>query len=302
MVSHGISLPPAVSGERREAQRRAGRLSYYTAGTGSPLLLIHSINAAGSVYEVNPIFEHFKATHRVYAPDLPGFGFSDRSDRAYTVRLYVDAIHDMLDLIEAETSGAPVDVLALSLSSEFVARAATERSARFRSLAFVTPTGFNRGADRLRGPSGSTREVPGLYRTFTFPLWGQGLYNLLVSRRSIRFFLQNTFGTRSIDAGLLEYAYLTAHQPGAKNAPFAFVSGRLFSGDIREIYEQITRPVWMPHATRGDFRDFSEADWARARDNWTVQSFNSGALPFFEQPESFFEAFARFLAKPAGAL
>jgi hypothetical protein len=45
-------LPPAVSGERRNLQTPERRLSYYAAGPASatyaPLLLIHSINAAGS--------------------------------------------------------------------------------------------------------------------------------------------------------------------------------------------------------------------------------------------------------------
>ena len=71
-----ISLPVAVSAERLEVNERAGRLSYYVAGGGPPALVLHSINAAGSAYEVKPIFEVLSTTHRVYAPDLPGFGHS----------------------------------------------------------------------------------------------------------------------------------------------------------------------------------------------------------------------------------
>ena len=43
----------------RGARSTAGRagLSYYVAGAGAPMLLVHSINAAGSAYEVKPIFE-----------------------------------------------------------------------------------------------------------------------------------------------------------------------------------------------------------------------------------------------------
>ncbi len=81
---------------RRDARSGAlpERLSYYVAGNGPPLLLVHSINAAASAYEVRPIFERMVATNRVYAVDLPGFGFSDRSKREYTPRLYTDAIHE----------------------------------------------------------------------------------------------------------------------------------------------------------------------------------------------------------------
>ena len=296
-VRHDVPLPAAVEGERRERSGRSGRLSYYVAGDGPPMLLLHSINAAASAYEVKPVFEHVRARHRVYAPDLPGFGFSDRSSRDYNIRLYVDAVHDMLDEIAAENGAAPVDALAVSLASEFLARAAVESPERFRTLTLVTPTGFARGSSRLRGDPAGSREIPGLYATFTFPLWTRAFYDLLVSKRSVRYFLQRTYGSREVDEGMVEYDHATAHQPGARHAPYAFVSGRLFSRDIRSVYEQLALPVWMPHATRGDFRDFSEADWARTRPGWSVQPFDTGALPHFEQPVQFMAALDRFLAQ-----
>lgn len=263
------------------------------------MLLVHSINAAASAYEVGPIFDWAVNHHRVYAVDLPGFGFSDRSDRAYTPRLYTDAVHDMLDAIAGEGGDdRPVDALAISLGSEFLARAVTEAPERFRTLSLVTPTGFQKGAGKLRGSPGETREVPGLYRFFTFRLWSQAIYDTLVSRPSIRYFLRKTFGSDNYDRGLAAYDYLTSHQPGAKNAPYAFVSGRLFSKDIRNVYERLTLPVWMPHGTKGDFGDFSEADWVRSRPNWRVDPFETGALPHFERPREFMTHYELFLAEP----
>ena len=297
-------LTPAVDGERREYTGRAGPQSCYVGGPrqGAPLLLVHSINAAASAYEVKPVYDWAVARgRRVYAPDLPGFGFSDRSARDYGIRLYTDAVLDALDQIAADTGPKAVDALALSLGSEFLARAAVEAPGRLRSLALVTPTGFSRGSDRLRGAPGTSRELPGLRVTFdgsvSGPLWGQALFDLLVSRRSIRYFLQRTYGGQDIDAGLWEYAYLTAHQPGARHAPFAFLSARLFARDIRAIYEQLSLPVWVPHATRGDFRDFSTSGWASARANWRFLPMPTGAMPHFEQPAQFFAHYEAFLAQ-----
>jgi pimeloyl-ACP methyl ester carboxylesterase len=295
------ALPPAVSGERRTFTGRAGPLSTYVAGTGAPLLLVHSINAAGSAYEVSPIFERMKGSRRVYAPDLPGFGFSDRSDRLYSPRLYTDAIHDMLDQIAVEAGGAPVDALALSLSGEFLARAAVEKPERFRTLTLVTPTGFEKGAHLRRGPDDANREIPGVYRVLTVPLWSQGLYGLLVSRVSIRYFLQRTFGRKDVPEDLVDYDYATAHQPGARFAPLAFVSGRLFSRDVRSLYERLTMRVWLAHGTKGDFSDFAETDWTRSRPNWRVQPFGTGALPHFEVPDAFIAGLEAFLAEPPPA-
>ncbi|MEM1437813.1 MAG: alpha/beta hydrolase [Pseudomonadota bacterium] len=289
-----LNLPPAVDAERIEFEGRAGRQSCYRDGEGTPLLLFHSINAAGSVFEVKPIFEHFRKSRCVYASDLPGFGFSDRSDRDYSVRLYTDAIHDLVDQVAGDT---PVDALALSLSSEFLARAASERPERFRSLTLVTPTGFSRGADRLRAAEGATREMAWLYKVLTVPLWRKGLYGQLVRPGVIRYFLKRTWGADTFDDDLAAYDDLTTHQPGAENAPYAFLSGKLFSRDIRNVYESLEMPVWLPHGTRGDFKDFREADWARAADTWRVQAFESGALPHFEVPDTFFAAAEVFLSQ-----
>jgi pimeloyl-ACP methyl ester carboxylesterase len=291
------TLPPAVAGERLEIDRRAGRLSYYVAGEGPPLLLLHSINATGSVFEVEPIFKDQVRDRRVFAPDLPGFGFSDRSDRRYDPDLYVQAIFDMLEVIAEDQGGtAPIDALALSLSSEFLARAATLEPQRFRRLVLVTPTGFDRRSANQRGRPGGTREMPWLYGLVERPPWRQGLFDLLVSRRSIRYFLERTFGSKKVDQTLIDYAWRSAHQPGARHAPYAFVSGALFSTDMRDVYEKLHMPVWVPHGTRGDFKDFSGAGWAEALPNWRFEAFPTGALPHFEMPDTFNAALRGFTA------
>ena len=294
-------LQPAVSGEQKEIAERAGRLSYYVSGEGSPVLLLHSINAAGSVYEVKPIYETLAKSHRVYAPDLPGFGFSDRSRRPYTVSLYVDAILDMLNCITEEYGDTPVDAVALSLSSEFLARAALQYSSRFRTLTLVNPTGFQKGSDKLRKEEGATRNMPWLSSVLEFPLWRSGLYRLLVKPGTIRYFLKRTWGRDHYDEGMARYADVATHQPGAENAPYAFLSGVLFSTDIRNVYEALDTPVWVPHGTRGDFGDFRGGQWTESRSNWRTQAFDTGALPHFEEPRAFMAALSAFLEEPGVA-
>jgi pimeloyl-ACP methyl ester carboxylesterase len=298
-VPHDLPLPPALPGERRELLGRAGRLSYYVAGSGEPLLLVHSINAAASAYEVRPLFERFQASRRVYALDLPGFGFSDRAARDYTPRLYTDALLDMLEEVGRDVGPVQVDAAALSLGCEFLARAATERPDRLRSLALITPTGLRRG-ERFDGPAGSTRGSSAVRALFELPLWSRAFFDLLNSHASQRYFLKQTFGSyAAIDTGLLEYDYLTAHQPDAQHAPYAFLSGTLFSADISRVYESLDLPVWLAYGTRGEFSDVDPAQ-VRDRDNWTVRAFETGGLPYFERPDLFYEAYEGFLQGAAG--
>ena len=76
-------------------------------------MLIHSINAAASAYELRPLFMEYRGRRPLYAPDLPGFGFSERGDREYSPALYVAAITDLLRSQVREMG--PVDLVALSL-------------------------------------------------------------------------------------------------------------------------------------------------------------------------------------------
>jgi len=115
---------------------------------------------------VRPAFEHAQRSRRVYAPDLPGYGFSDRSSRRYDIPLFCNAIRDMLAVIAADHGKQRVDL-----------------------------------------------------------------------------------------------------------------------------------PVWLAHGTRGDFSDFSEAGWLRARPNWTTQPFETGALVYFEQSAEFFKRWDAFLSR-----
>lgn len=298
-----LALPPALSGTIVRLSGAAGPLAVYTSDSGvpadpRPLLLIHSVNAAASAYEVRPLYEHFRATRPVYALDLPGYGLSDRSARRYTPRLMTDALHAVLQLIRERHGPGPIDALAVSLSCEFLARAASEASGAFRTVALVSPTGFDRTEGR-HGAPGSDRGTPWLYRLFTAPVWTQAFFDLLTSRASMRFFLQKTWGSKNIDQGLLDYDCLTARQPGARHAPYYFVSGFLFSGDAAALYESLAMPVWMCHGTRGDFTDYRWKAALASRPNWSFQVFEGGALPYFEQPERFLAAYRQFLATKA---
>jgi pimeloyl-ACP methyl ester carboxylesterase len=103
-------------------------------------VLIHSVNAAASAYEMRPIFEQYRGKRPIYALDLPGFGFSERSDRRYTPQLFSEAIADLLRTQVRETQ--PVDIVALSLGCEFAASVALAMPERVRSLALISPTGL----------------------------------------------------------------------------------------------------------------------------------------------------------------
>jgi pimeloyl-ACP methyl ester carboxylesterase len=308
-MSTRASLPPAVPGAIREIESRAGSLAYYTnvedagardAGADAPpLLLIHSINAAGSAYEVRPTYLHFQSSRPVYALDLPGFGRSERSERPYVPRLMTDAIHAIVDEIRARHGGARVDAMAVSLSCEFLARAANERAEAFRTLALVSPTGFASRGER-EGAPGTNRGRPGVHRVIAASWLRGGLFGLLTRRGTIRYFLQRTYGSQQVDEGMVDYDWHTTHQPGAEHAPLYFLSGFLFSADVGPLYRALALPVWMSHGVRGDFVDYARKSELAGLPNWRFDVFDSGALPHFERAQEFHAKYAAFLTNADG--
>lgn len=266
----------------------------FVAGQGPPLVLVHSVNAAASSHELRPLFEHWQATHTVFAPDLPGFGASERRDIRYTPRLYTDTLHALVDQVHMRCGPGPVDALAVSLGCEFLARAASERPAGFGRLALVSPTGLN-GSTARRGPAGATRAVPGLHAALSLPLWGGPLFRALTRPGVVRFFLEKTWGLKSIDETMWADAVAVARAPGAHHAPLSFLGGGLFSADILSIYEALPQPVWACHGTRGDFTDYRGKRFLAGRANWRFTVFDSGALPYFEHPEAFDRELATLL-------
>jgi hypothetical protein len=158
----------------------------------------------------------------------------------------------------------------------------------------VSPTGL-RGNVPRRGPAGTTRALPWLYRALRGPGWGGALYRGLTRPAVIRYFLRRTWGSKSIDERLWAYDVLTARLPGAEFAPLYFLSAGLFSADILSVYESLTQPVWLSHGVRGDFTDYRGRRWLEGRGNWRFSVYPTGALPFFELPERFIADYDGFL-------
>lgn len=241
-INHQVELREAIEAERNIISlRKAGKASYYVAkeAPGRPLVLIHSVNAAASALEMKPLFDAYRHKRPVYALELPGYGFSDRKDRQYSPQFFAEVIQGFL----SEIDQGPSDVVALSLSSEFVARAALYQPESFHSLVFISPSGLSKGGNRGPDRNYRTRGGNPLYGAISFPLWSQALYDSIASKASIKFFLNRSF-VGDTPPELVNYGYATAHQPGAKYVPLYFISGRLFTNDaFHRLYVQLNSPT-----------------------------------------------------------
>jgi pimeloyl-ACP methyl ester carboxylesterase len=265
-----------------------------------PLLLVHSINASASAAEVRPLFERYGPRRPTLALELPGFGTSERGRLDYTPALMTASVLRAAQHFRSLGFVQPIDVLALSLSCEFVAAAVLEQPARFRSVALVNPTGLESGRDE-HYDGGKTKDKARLRRLLNSAL-GEPVYRLLTTSSSMRWFLERTWGSPVIDETLLAYEQLTARQPGARHAPAAFIGGALFTQGIAERYALMAPPVWLAHGVRGEFADFGGVPRIGPPAHWRWDTFGTGAMPHLEAPSLFIGRYDAFLERAAASV
>jgi len=290
-----VSLPPAIDAPRHEiATADAGTISYYAddSASGRPLVLLHGIHAAASAYEMRPLFERFRAERPVYALDLPGFGFSERGGRPYSPATYVHAIEHLLRNVAIERGA---DVVALSLTSEYAAKVAVEMPELVHSLVLLSPTGFAARSEAGLAERWARRRDKRLAARLGSMSSLHLLYAAMVTRPSLRLFLQRSFEGR-IDDGLLRYAYATSHQPGAAQAPLAFIAGALFpSGSALNVYAHVKAPTLVLH-DKDPYTGFGELEeFVSRHPSFSARRIpHTRGLPQFDAPQQTAEALRDF--------
>lgn len=270
-------LPPGIDADHRSMRWRGFDVAYAEAGDPDDpdLLLVHAVHAAASNHEFRHIVDELAEDYHVVAPDLPGFGHTDRPAVSYSAQLYVEFVRDF---IETQTE-EPV-VLASSLSGSYAALAAS--TGDVSRLVLVCPaasTGMRR---------------PWLRTLLRSPVVGRALFNLLVSKPSLRYFDRREayFRPAAIDAELVDYQWRTSHQPNARYAPASFVGGYLdpridLGKELGERECPVTL-VWGRAATITPLQEGRQL--AEAADARLVVVDDTRLLPHDEQPESFLTA------------
>jgi 3-oxoadipate enol-lactonase len=75
-------------------------MSYRDLGEGDPLVLLHAFPLNGRMFESQ--MRAFSGSHRVVAPDYPGFGRSPRTPAQPDVHYYAEGVRDLLDRLHLE--------------------------------------------------------------------------------------------------------------------------------------------------------------------------------------------------------
>jgi 2-hydroxy-6-oxonona-2,4-dienedioate hydrolase len=150
----------------------------YAEADGAPVaVLVHGVGVSSRYFL--PTAGRLAASCSVYAPDLPGFGRSERLPGRPTVRRLADALEAWLD---AAGLARPDVVVGNSFGCQLLVELAARQPERVGRLVLVGPT-IDRRARSLVRQAGRlaldlTREPPGLLAVealdYTLHLWKSG--------------------------------------------------------------------------------------------------------------------------------
>ncbi len=130
---------------------------YFTAGNeGPPLVLLHG--DAASALDWSWVLPRLAATHRVYAPDFPGFGDSAKPSREYSPEFLKNFLVDFLDAIEVER----VMLVGNSLGGLVALRFTLSHPEQVEALVLVDSSGLG-------------HSVTPLLSQFTLPVYGEAM-------------------------------------------------------------------------------------------------------------------------------
>ena len=113
-------------------------IRYLEAGEGPPLVLLHALGE--SALDWHWVIPALARTNRVYAPDLPGFGYSAKPSAEYSPPFFARFVAAYLDALGAER----VTVVGNSLGGLAALHLALSEPERVGALALIDSAGLGR--------------------------------------------------------------------------------------------------------------------------------------------------------------
>jgi pimeloyl-ACP methyl ester carboxylesterase len=218
------------------------RTHFYQAGeSGSPVVLLHGGGADSAKLSWEEVIAPLAASgHRVFAPDLPGSGDSDRPDAApYTIPYFIEFVGQFLSAAGLERAS----LMGLSLGGSISLGVALRWPERVERLVLVDSYGLQRKV-RMHFLSWLMVKTPGVM---------EGSWALSrASREMSRWSLSTIFhDPKGISDALLDEALAEARKPHAGRAFTRCQRDEVFSNGLRTVYldrlGEIKAPTLIVH-------------------------------------------------------
>jgi len=276
--------PPRWGRTHRFAGHAGREMVFQELGSGPPVLLLHSFGPGYDCGQWRAAAEILAESHRIYVPDLPGWGRTPGAG-AHQPDRYLNLIEDFLASVVREKAV----MVAAGLAAAYAVQTALDHPGRLRALALVSPLGL--GED---GDGSFIAKLVGL------PFAGATVLDLLTARTALEHHLRREVyaAPERVDAALLEHHYRASHTRGARAALTAYLAGDLRL-DVSEELSRLRTPVWLAWGRQSKVPPPENADlWLHHLPQAELDVFEgAGALPHAETPALFCRALERFLSR-----
>ena len=263
----------------------------FTAGeSGTPVLLLHGAGTdSASLSWADVILPLAKAGHKVYAPDLPGYGESDRPDIDYKVEFFIDFVDDMLKVLGAD----PLTLVGLSMGGAISLGYALEHADKVNKLVLVDSYGLQRNVSP-QFLSWLMVKTPGLLES----TWAAAR----LSRGMTRWLLVNIFhDPRSCTEEILDEVFQEVRKPYAGRAFTRQQRDEVLLKRLRTVYlsrlDEIKVPTLILHGQYDKAVPLACAEEAHSLISGSEIRVipDAGHWPQREKPRAFLQALLGFL-------
>ena len=275
---------------------RRWRVPFDQIGQGSPVVCLPAPSTISTRHELRGLAERLSAHRRVVRVDWPGLGDADRAPIRYRASLHCRFLGAFI-----ERFAEPVDVVAAGHGASYALDAACVAPVRFRRLVLLAPT-WRGPLPTAMGPHPRVWSV--LESLVRAPLIGSVLYALNSSRGFIRWMMRRHVYAEPAHLGeaLLDARVRTAHQPNARHAAAAFVTGGLDLFPSRDDFLEAARlcsvPLFVAMGAATPPKSLAEMLALAALPNVTSATL-PGSLAFYDEyPDEAAAAVGSFLAVP----
>ena len=266
-----------------------GSVFYTKRGTGSPILLVHSLDPICCGKEWTNLIKKLEKDHTVYTIDLLGCGRSDKPFLTYTNFLYVQLITDFIkDIIGEKTT-----VIASNRSLSFVVLAHNNNKDIINKIIGINPPELESlkiNPDKYAG----TRKF-----LLELPVIGTFIYHLFISNANITKIFQERFYAKPqlVSTKLIDAFYEGAHKnnSGGKYL-MASIEGHYTDNSINHALEKLDIPLYLIQSRYGNH--FVKKVDAYCNINSSIEAAyisNTKELPHLEATGKLFEIVTMFL-------
>jgi pimeloyl-ACP methyl ester carboxylesterase len=275
-------------GRRHRYAWELGDVVFQRLGEGEPLLLLHSFGPGHDSIEWRSAAERLAEKAQVFAPDLPGWGRSERPSLDYDAELYIDFVIDFLiDVVRRRAV-----IVASGLSAAYAVQVAVDRPELVRALVLVCPVGID-----LAGDEPDLKDAV-IHRLLRLPVVGTSALNVYASRNGVATHLKKEVYGRPdlVTEALVDHYWKGAHEEGSRAAFAAYLSGYL-NHRATPALARLACPVLVVWGRNAKNPPVESSDlWMQRVSGAGLEIVeNAGLVPHDEAPETFRELVANFL-------